>query len=72
MPALLLGREVRLGLNQSAAHDGGENGQKTADREGNAPAPIPQLLGRQQPLLEDEQHEDGAELAADQRDILEA
>ena len=72
MGALLLGREVGVGLLQVATHDSGEDGQKTADRKRNAPAPIPQLLGREQPLLQDEQHQDGAELSADQRDVLEA
>jgi len=57
---------------QAAPHHGGKDCQARADHEGNAPAPGLQFLRRQEHLLEKQQHDDRSELAADQRDVLEA
>ncbi len=62
----------RVGLVHVAAHEIDDDGEPGADRERNAPAPGLELLRRQQQLLQDEQHQHGEELAADQRHVLEA
>jgi len=57
---------------QAAPHEQRRDGEQRADEEGDPPAPGSQLLGRQEDLLQDEQQRDGAELPANQRDVLEA
>ena len=57
---------------QVAAHDKANDRQQCADGEGNAPAPDPELVSRQEYLLQEQQHQDGAELSADQCHVLEA
>ncbi len=61
-----------LGLVQAASHDRGDDRQRRPDDERDAPAPGAQLLGGEKDLLQQEQHNDGAELPADQGDVLEA
>lgn len=68
----LAGGLVGVGLGHVAPHEGGHDGQQRADHEGDAPAPIHQLLVSQEHVLQQQQHQDRAELAADQRHILEA
>ena len=57
---------------QIAPHYSGKDREQDADHEGNAPAPGPQFFGRQEYLLQQQQHNDGGELAADQGDVLKA
>ncbi len=55
-----------------APHHSSENRKQCADHEWNPPAPGLQLFRRQKYLLQQQQHDDRGELAADQGDVLEA
>jgi hypothetical protein len=68
---LLRGEKV-VGFVKIASHQQGDNRQQRADDERNPPSPGPQLFRRQKHLLEQQQHQDRAQLAADQRHVLEA
>ena len=57
---------------QVAPHDQRDDRQQRADDERDAPAPGLQLLGGEEHLLQEQQDQDGAQLAADQRHVLEA
>ena len=69
-------RGVRLlecvGLVEIAAHDEGEQRQRRADDERNAPAEGAQLLAGQEHVLQRQQHDERGELPADQRHIEKA
>jgi hypothetical protein len=57
---------------QVAPHHERHDRQHRADDERDAPPPRAQLLGGQEHLLQEQQHEDRAQLAADQRHVLKA
>ncbi|MHC2257627.1 hypothetical protein ACVILK_007319 [Bradyrhizobium embrapense] len=67
-----LGLLERLGLVQAAPHHRREDREQGADHERNPPAPGLQLVRGQEHLLQQQQHDDRGELAADQGDVLEA
>src|SRR6202521_1116990 len=55
-----------------ALHRQNDHRQKTSTSEGDAPAPCLQLNRCEQELLEEQQDKNGAQLAPDQRHVLEA
>ena len=65
-------REEVIGFVQVPPHEQCGAGQQGADAERDSPTPGSELRGRQQQLLEHQQHEDGAQLSADERHVLEA
>ena len=69
--ATLLGGDEVIGLVQIAPHQQGDNRQQRADDERNAPAPRLQLRRGQEHLLQQQQDQNRAQLAADQGDVLE-
>src|SRR5262249_41319577 len=61
-----------VGLVQIAAHRQSNNREQRSNDERYSPAPSLQLIGGQKDLLQQKEDEDGAKLAADKRDVLEA
>jgi hypothetical protein len=61
-----------VGFVQIAPHQGRDDREHGTERKWHAPAPGPDLLSREKHLLQEKQHEDGAELPADQGHVLEA
>ena len=57
---------------QASTHRHGDDGEQGADDERDAPAPRAELRGGEEDLLEQQQHENRAELSADERHVLKA
>ncbi len=70
--AELLRRLEGIGLLQVLPHHRGDDGEAGTDDEGDAPAPGADLIVGQEHPLEQQQHDQRAQLAADERDVLEA
>jgi hypothetical protein len=68
----LLCRFKGFRLMQIASHHQRDSGEQRANEKRNAPAPLPYLLGAQENLLQEQQHEQCADLAANQGHILKA
>jgi hypothetical protein len=61
-----------VGFLEVAPHDGCDDRQQGADHERNPPTPVFQFLRREKHFLQEQQHDDRGELAADQGDVLKA